>query len=362
MAQNKNIDYLLDRFRKKTITGEELNLLRAYFYSEYPGDDINAYFDKLWNEKNFIGEHIDLERNFREIQSKLNIDSKDNHVKVSKYRKLGIKALSYAAIFILGIGLFFLVDFKKSASSTVEEFVTITIPYGSKSEIELPDGSIVTLNSGSYLKYPTAFGLNTRNIEFEGEAFFDISRNEKVPFVVNTSDIHIKVLGTTFNVKSYPEDEIIETTLVTGTIEIFHKRNEKQQSKHIYLKPNEKISIPKHSHTSVTKTGITNSDSKKIIETTPKIILEKGINTAYYTAWKNNKLVFDNEKFSEIMIKMERWYDITIEIHFLEISDERFSGKFEKETLQQSMEALSLIAPIRYTIEKNKVEIFKRPK
>lgn len=363
MEQHSNIEYLLTRFKEKTISKEELSLLRSYFNSDQAGNDLNAYFDKIWDKKHLTKEHFDVEKNFREIQSQINIGCKDNNSEALKLRRFIISAVSYAAIFILGIGIFYLYNLNKnkSLSSNREKYVTVTIPYGSKSEIELPDGSKVTLNSGSYLKYPTAFGANTRNVEFEGEAYFDVSKNKRVPFIVSTSGIHIKVLGTTFNVKSYPEDKSIETTLVTGSIEIFNEKNGRHPAKHIYLKPNQKISIPKNNSLSNSEIKNINPKPARVTKVAPKVILETNINTTNYTAWKDNKLVFDNEKFSDIMVKMERWYNVTIEIHSPEISDDRFSGKFEKETLQQSLEALSLIAPIRYTIIKNKVEIYKRP-
>lgn len=363
MEHNNNIEYLLNRFKEKTITKEELELFRSYFYSNQPGNDLGTYFDKVWSEKYFTEENFDVEKNFDKIQSQLNIRSKNSHSGTLKFRRPIILAISYAAIFIMGFGVFFLYNLNqnKSLSSNSKKFVTVTIPYGSKSKIDLPDGSMVTLNSGSFLKYPTTFGANTREVEFEGEAYFDISKNKKSPFIVSTSGIHIKVLGTTFNVKSYPEDQSIETTLVTGSIEIFNEKSEHQPAKHIYLKPNEKISIPKNSISSHDKIRNIPSPTTKTEKITPKAVLETDVNTADYIAWKDNKLVFDNERFCDIMLKMERWYDVSIEIHSPEISNERFSGKFEKETLQQSLDAISLIAPIRYEIVKKKVEIFKQP-
>lgn len=363
MEQNNNIEYLLNRFKEKTISKEELRLLQSYFNLDRPGDDLTTYFDKVWNDRQLTSENFDAEKNFAKIQSQINSDSKNNLTGNIKFRRFVIRTVTIAAIFILGIGVFSLYKLNKleSLAEISKKIVTITVPYGSKSMVDLPDGSKVTLNSGSYLKYSANFGVNTRSVEFEGEAYFDVFKDKKTPFIVSTSGIHIKVLGTTFNVKSYPEDKNIETTLVTGAIEIFNDKNKKHSTNHIYLKPNQKISIPKNNSSHQEQIENINSEPVKILEITPKSILETDINTANYTAWKDNKLVFDNERFSDIMIKMERWYDITIEIHSPEISDYRFSGKFEKETLQQSLEALSLIAPIRYKIIKDKVEIYKRP-
>lgn len=362
--RHNNIEYLLNRYKEKTITKEELNLLRSYFSSDQPNNDLNTYFDKLWSEKHLTEENFDLEKNFSIIQSQLNIDNKNKRSGTLKLRRLIIHALKYAAIFIFGIGAFYLYSLQKNRSFSAysKKFVTVTIPYGAKSVLDLPDGSKVTLNSGSYLKYPITFGRDTREVEFEGEAYFDISKNKKVPFIVSTSGIHIKVLGTTFNVKSYPEDNNIETTLVTGSIEIFNDMNKQKSIKPIYLKPNQKISIPKNSNSSEDKIqNIAPSTIKTEKITSTKAILETDVNTADYIAWKDNMLVFDNEKFSDIMVKMERWYDVSIEIHSIGISNERFSGKFEKETLQQSLDAICLIAPIRYEIIKKKVEIFEQP-
>jgi transmembrane sensor len=358
-----NIEYLLNRFKEKTINREELELLRSYFNSDQPGNDLNTHFDKVWAEKHLTKENFNIEKNFDKILSQLNVDSKNKPAGALKLRRFIIRTISYAAIFILGIGFFSLYNINKdkSFSFNQEKFVTITIPYGSKSKVDLPDGSKVILNSGSFLKYPVTFGADIRKVEFNGEAYFDIAKNKKVPFIVSTSGIHIKVLGTTFNVKSYPEDKSIETTLVTGSIEIFNEKNKQQPAKHIYLKPNQKISIPKNNTQTKDKIRNIPTPATKTEKITPKAVLETDVNSADYIAWKDNKLVFDNERFCDIMLKMERWYDVSIEIHSPEISNERFSGKFEKETLQQSLDAISLIAPIRYEIVKKKVEIFKQP-
>lgn len=361
MDHDNPIEYLFGKLKARTTSKEELNLLRSYFNPEHCSSDLNAYFDKVWNKKQSTAEHFDVEKNFQEIQSRLN--GGEEKTAPGKSNRFIVQVVSYAAIFIMGFGLFYLYDLNKSRplSPSNEKYVTVTIPYGSKSDIELPDGSRVTLNSGSYLKYPASFGANTRNVEFEGEAYFDIFKDKNVPFIVSTSDIHIKVLGTTFNVKSYPEDKSIETTLVTGAIEIFNEKNKKRPTKHIYLEPNQKISIPKKHASSNTKIDSLPPKPAKAATVEPTAILETNINTAHYTAWKDNKLVFDNERFSELMVKMERWYDVVIKVHSPEISQERFSGKFEKETLQQSLEALALIAPIRYTIDKKRVDIYKHP-
>ena len=153
--------------------------------------------------------------------------------------------LKIAAIFVAGFLISWLLHDQINHNTQAEQkaqYQKVEVPYGSKTHIELPDGTKVTLNSGSVLKYPLQFGDTARNVYLRGEAYFDVAHNKAKPFYVNTSDIHIKVLGTSFNVKSYPEENTIETTLITGRIEIFSDRKLNANNKHLFLMPIKKRS------------------------------------------------------------------------------------------------------------------------
>jgi ferric-dicitrate binding protein FerR (iron transport regulator) len=135
---------------------------------------------------------------------------------------------------------------KTSQSSLKEETKqeALEARKGSRSRSLLPDGTTVWLNAGSKLYYENDFTGTTREVRLEGEAFFDVVKQPDRPFIVHTSGIDIKVLGTAFNVKSYPEDKTVETTLYRGSVRVF--RHEDSEKKAIQLKPNEKLILAKH--------------------------------------------------------------------------------------------------------------------
>jgi transmembrane sensor len=224
-----------------------------------------------------------------------------------------------------------------------------TTQSGSKSKIELPDGTQVWLNANSQLNYGNGnFGVQGREVTLTGEAFFDVTKNEKIPFIIHTGNITITVKGTAFNVKAYPNEKTIETSLVRGMIEITTRQDPDRK---ILLKPNEKITIPV-------------DEIKKTEKLTPEapiytITALHNANTKgpAETIWLQPRLEFDDESMDELAPKMEAWFNI--KIHFLnnEIKTRRFSGVVEKETLKQTMEAMQLSYNFNYKIKDNELWI-----
>jgi transmembrane sensor len=220
---------------------------------------------------------------------------------------------------------------------------------GSKSKINLPDGTQVWLNANSQLSYGNGnFGIQGREVTLSGEAFFDVTKNEKNPFIIHTGTIIITVKGTAFNVKAYPNEKTIETSLVRGLIEITTKQDPDRK---ILLKPNEKIIIPVGE---IQKEGKLNPEAPIYSITAlhndhTKVLAE--------TVWLQSRFEFDNEPMDELAPKMENWFNI--KIHFLdnEIKSKRFSGVVEKETLKQTMVAMQLSYHFNYKIKENELWI-----
>jgi ferric-dicitrate binding protein FerR (iron transport regulator) len=234
------------------------------------------------------------------------------------------------------------------------------VPYGSKSRIVLPDGSVVNLNSGSSLKYSSSdFNSGSRSVLLTGEGFFSVTKDSKRPFYVTTPGIKVKVLGTTFNVKAYPDENIEEATLVSGMVEIYASSDKTEKGKPIVLKPNQRAVFLKSENSFLT------SDSAMVSPvTTPvklkTINLQSSSMTEQTISWKENKLIFDNEPFSSLLIRIERWYDVKIEVNYPELNSARFTGKFDKETLEQVLNALVTVTPFNYNIKQNLITISKK--
>jgi ferric-dicitrate binding protein FerR (iron transport regulator) len=230
---------------------------------------------------------------------------------------------------------------------------------GTKSKLILPDGTQVWLNSESKLSYNTNFNDSIREVNLEGEAFFDVVKDKHRPFVVKTSAISIRVLGTAFNVKSYQQDSTIEATLVRGLIEV-QNNNEPSASK-IILKPNEKLVYNKTDSKPISSSGLNHATSGVppqliSISSLPKNIADS---VRKETSWVYGKLVFDGDNFVTLAEKMERWYNVKIKIQNEALAKHRFVGVFENENVEDALKALKLITKFNYRIEENEIIIEK---
>ena len=265
-----------------------------------------------------------------------------------------------AAIFIIAFGLGVLTNYFFTIGRPSTNLITeITAPMGSKSKITMPDGSKVVLNAGSSISYNGDFNIKTREVTLSGEAYFDVSKQKKMPFCVKTnSAIEIKVLGTSFNVKSYPNEGTVETTLVSGSLILEQSKIGKKEQ--ILLSPNQRATFIKSEGLvylseidNFIKDGTQNVDQLK-----GKVLLSKYVDTELFTAWKDGKLVFRNEKFESLALKLERWYGVKICINNEEIKSFHFNGTIENETINDVMEIIAYTLPIQFKIQHNVVSIF----
>lgn len=232
----------------------------------------------------------------------------------------------------------------------------VSTRYGSKTRIQLPDGSQVWLNAGSKLNYAKDFGKEIREVQLIGEGFFDVVRNPQMPFVIHTSSVDIKVLGTQFNVKSYPGDKTTETSLVHGSVEVVVRKRPDQK---YVLKPNEKIVVLNEDNNNIQPSTIVKAKPAKepIIAISP-LTYKEGDSVATETEWTYNKLSFDDENFGEVAKKMERWYDVKFEFRNPKLEDVRIRGLLINETLPQAMEALKYANRFKYEIQGKNVIVY----
>ncbi|MBO9661242.1 MAG: FecR family protein, partial [Chitinophagaceae bacterium] len=229
---------------------------------------------------------------------------------------------------------------------------------GSRTRAILPDGSTVWLNAGSSIRYGKTFNDKIREVTLYGEAYFDVVKQPDRPFIVHAGDINIKVLGTSFNVKSYPEDDLVETTLIKGLVQI----NQPGNKPAIYLHPNQKISLPSG------KNEPSPAPSGDLMVNTPeqKKALPEGVATLdtsltekerIETAWLFNRLEFRDDNFEALAKKLERWYNVTIHFEDEKAMQLVFNGSIESESVEQAFKALQAAVPFKYTIKGNEIFI-----
>ena len=276
-------------------------------------------------------------------------------IRINKWRKIYWAAAIIAAL-ALGSWLFIEWNKKQQALAANE----IIAPEGSKTRTILPDGSTVWLNAGSRIKY-AGFDGPVREVTLEGEAFFDVMHLETAkgtkPFIVHAGNIDIKVLGTAFNVKSYPDEKNIETTLLRGLVQITRKGD--QSGGPIYLHPNEKIVLPaaKPDAAPVAEKATANVKNNTIVQHIIHIDSTLKENQFVETAWVYNRLEFHGDNFEQLARKLERWYNVKIYFEDDAARQLVFNGSLENETVEQAFIALKAAVPFNVTIKNNEIFI-----
>ena len=300
---------------------------------------------------------FDLEINKHETGS-LNLDFPENNNKRRGLLWIGAAIMVTAVIVFLN--LFY--STKKSYSQEKVAQSEVSTKNGSRTKIQLPDGTSVWLNSSSKLVYDNDhFGTNIREVSLIGEAYFDVVKNPAKPFVIHTAKMDIRVLGTAFNVKCYPGEKTTETSLIRGSVEVTLK--DRQQK--IIMKPNDKLILNNDDLKSV-KTNIAQAKQISVNKVNPVIEFQLSHLTLYPTdssiveiGWVESRLMFSGDRLEDIAKKMERWYGVTIQITNEKLKNQLLTGSFEKETIDQALSALQLTTAFSYRINKDIITISK---
>jgi transmembrane sensor len=249
--------------------------------------------------------------------------------------------------------------------STTCEYI---VPYGSKSRMTLPDGSVVWLNAGSKMVISSQFGLHNREIHLEGEAHFAVAHGKK-PFLVKTYDLTIEALGTIFNVKAYPEEKVIETTVEEGAVELFDPVSGKSWGKNIVVRSNQRAlyRIVQTKAAKAMPEGKTNPVFSRSAGSELKGKNETGVITMtrvaspeIYTSWKDEKWIIEREELQSLAVKLERRYNVRILFSDDKLRKYVFSGVLKDETLEQVLEYITLTAPIGYEVQHDRVTLYAR--
>ena len=244
----------------------------------------------------------------------------------------------------------------------------IEVPKGGKSVMTLSDGSRVWLNAGSSLHFDPLFGEKNRTLVLQGEAYFEVARDTKRLFQVETSGITIAALGTAFNVKAYPDDDLIETTLVEGSVRIETNAQSKTKIDPMVLKPNQKAVFYK-SRQSVsvdvkdTISPVHSLSPKALaIQSFHKIEVAQNVDVEITTSWKDKRWIVQSESIGTLAAKIERRYDVELVFENAELKKYKISATLEEETIEQLLNAIRLTVPMDYRIERNQVFLKINPK
>lgn len=226
----------------------------------------------------------------------------------------------------------------KNNGTSKEELVynTLTVPYGKRFSLLLSDGTQVTLNSGTSLKYPVQFpNTENRQVFLDGEAFFNVAKDSVNPFIVNTDQLNVRVLGTKFNMSSYPEDQFVNTTLLEGSVSVYNKQDTFNSSNASLLEPGFKAEWNKYN----------------------KQILIEEADIAMHTDWLNGKIILRHVPFKNIVKKLERHYNVEIVNNNPKLDEELFTASFDIETIEQVFQTFNLTYEMDYKINDRQIII-----
>lgn len=213
--------------------------------------------------------------------------------------------------------------------------IVVEAPLGSKSKLLLPDGSLVWLNAGSRITYSQGFGVNDRHLHLNGEAYFEVTKNESLPFDVQTRELGVMVLGTKFNFRNYEDDEEVTVNLLEGKVRLANNLKKQDVS---YLSPSEKVTLNK-------RTG--------------KMTIARA-KSASAKEWTNNGLFFDEMPLVDIVKELNRSYNVKIRIVDDQLSHCRFYASFDrrKQDIQDVLDILTATNLLRYKMEGDSILLY----
>lgn len=239
-------------------------------------------------------------------------------------------------------------------------------PRGSRAIATLPDGTKVWLNASSKISYSLDYNVHERSIMLEGEAYFDVTPNPFKPFVVKANNLDIKAFGTLFNVKAYPEENQVITTLLEGkvTIEGNDEANKRFTLKMdpkqcvIYYTDKKTVENPKPEESRVEKKNILNESLENPPESTHLPIVKTTLREPEInTSWKDQRWIIANENLLSLSVMLERRFNVNIKFLNEELKEYHFTGIIQNETIEQVLTILSLTVPVKYEIDLNNIDL-----
>ncbi|OEK00570.1 hypothetical protein BFP97_03185 [Roseivirga sp. 4D4] len=340
--EDKNLIY---HFLKEDCSPEELDQLHEWLISDLDEETTNELLKSLWKKTHDGNIHeIDESELTARIRKEIAANNGFERTKPTKKRIIVRNRRNNSWVIITAILLlvitagYFITSNNQAADPTpiLAEQIEKNTPRGHRSTINLRDGSKVILNSETKITYDENFGIDNRRIHLEGEAFFEVARDEDLPFVVISKNLITRALGTSFNVRDYGDEDSASIALATGKVKVKRSQNPTNKFK-IFLNPNEQV--------------VLNKASQKWSKSTfrPERVL----------SWKDNSLNFKEMSLARIIKTLERWYDVNIEVKGQGIEKLTYegTGSFEKQSLENILNTLGYTMGFESTINEKQIMI-----
>ena len=332
--QKEEFIFLFERYMQNLASEDEIERLSRWIRN-------NQLFP-LWLEHQVLASSSDIDddvklRMMSFIKNEINLETESNSIYSDqrifrfKFKKwMRVAAMLFLPLFTAA-GMY--VYMYKAESSNAP--LVVAVERGQKANITLPDGSKVWLNSQSKLTYTANFNLKKRELELNGEAYFEVAHNPNKPFIVHSDDLAVEALGTAFGIKAYNEDDLISSILMRGKVRVTTPDGES------ILMPNDRIMYDKTTH-------------KKALSTVT--------NATDFTGWIHNELRFENESLGEIGKTLQRIYNVEIIYASEKLKNQRYTGTLNNNSLESVLNIITLTSPISFEIDKQQVKLYERKK
>ena len=326
--ENKHIDELIANYLTEGLDKNALDELKTWIAASAENQQYfirqrEIWFSAVSREAASVYDKDKAFENFRNrVESQKEIQS-------TSRRGFSLSALwRYAAVvaIIIAVGC---ISYWQGEVNVKDTFADISVeaPLGSKTKLYLPDGTLVWLNAGSRMTYSQGFGVDNRKVELEGEGYFEVKRNEKIPFFVKTKDLQLQVLGTKFNFRDYPEDHEVVVSLLEGKVGL---NNLLREEKEAVLSP----------------------DERAVLNKANGLLTVESVTASNASQWTDGYLFFDEELLPDIAKELERSYNVKIHIANDSLKTFRFYGNFvrREQNIQEVLEALASTEKMQYKI------------
>lgn len=334
--ENKHIDELIANYLTEGLDKNALDELKTWIAASAENQQYfirqrEIWFSAVSREAASVYDKDKAFENFRNrVESQKEIQS-------TSRRGFSLSALwRYAAVvaIIIAVGC---ISYWQGDVNVKDTFADISVeaPLGSKTKLYLPDGTLVWLNAGSRMTYSQGFGVDNRKVELEGEGYFEVKRNEKIPFFVKTKDLQLQVLGTKFNFRDYPEDHEVVVSLLEGKVGL---NNLLREEKEAVLSP----------------------DERAVLNKANGLLTVESVTASNASQWTDGYLFFDEELLPDIAKELERSYNVKIHIANDSLKTFRFYGNFvrREQNIQEVLEALASTEKMQYKIEERNITIY----
>lgn len=334
-TKTAHIDELISTFLSEGLEADVLEELKAWIAES---EENRVHFMKcqeIWFSavQEQEGKYYDQEKAFELFEKRVEKQKAEKR----KARIPVWRGLYKYAVAILLFGFISYFSYQKGENSLRNALAEIEVeaPAGSQTRLHLPDGTTVLLNSDSRITYAQDFGVNSREVTLQGEGYFEVAHNQKIPFYVKTEDVQVRVLGTKFNFRDYPEDGEVVVSLIEGKVAL---KNKIRQEADLVLMPDEQM----------------------VLDKKEKVMKKESMNAQAVLQWAEGCLSFDETPLLEVAKILERSYDVEIEFTEESLKELRFYGNFNrtKQGLNDILNALSATGKVHYMLKGEKIVLY----